>query len=220
LIELKKYALIVAGGNGSRMQSQLPKQFIRLNKVTILAHTINKFLSCNCEVVIVLPKAHFETFKQEVLDDCSAKELMLAEGGETRFESVKNGLNLVPPNSLVAIHDAVRPFVSKTIIENSFKIAQEKGSAIAAVDLKDSIRVITQNGNEAKDRSLFKLIQTPQTFKTNELLKAYKVFYKDYFTDDASVWEADGNTVTLIEGDYKNIKITTPEDLLVAKAFI
>lgn len=217
----KRYAIIVAGGNGSRMKSTIPKQFLHLNNKPIMAHTINQFLQANCEVIVVLPSEHFITFKEEVLHHCDSQEMILAEGGKTRFHSVKNGLDLIQPGSLVAIHDAVRPLINIKTIENSFSEANENGSAVVAVPLKDSIRRVKPDGkNNSENRSEFYLIQTPQTFRSEKLLEAYKCDFTEIFTDDASVYENSGNEIHLVEGDYKNIKITTPEDLIVAKAFL
>ena len=216
----KKFAIIVAGGSGSRMQSEIPKQFLFLKDKPIIAHTINTFLKCNCHIIVVLPENHLNTFKNTLLTHCDSENIELVIGGKTRFESVKNGLSSVNENALVAIHDAVRPFVTTEIINTSFETAKEYGSAICSVDLKDSIRFVSKSGNESKDRTQFKLIQTPQTFQSTLLLAAYSQEYNDSFTDDASVLEANGGKIQLIEGDYKNIKITTPEDLLVANAFI
>jgi len=178
-------------------------------------------MATGCEVIVVLPSSHFETFKNEVLHHCDSQELILAEGGETRFHSVKNGLYCIQSNSLVAIHDAVRPLVSKRTILTSFKSAEEKGSAVVSVPLKDSIRkVSSQDKNTALNRSDYYLVQTPQTFQSELLLKAYECEFRDTFTDDASVLEASGNNIHLVEGDYKNIKITTPEDLVIANALL
>jgi 2-C-methyl-D-erythritol 4-phosphate cytidylyltransferase len=212
----KRYALLVAGGSGTRMKSEIPKQFLLLKNIPILAHTINQFLKCNCEIILVLPSNHSETFKKEVLHFCNSQNMLLAQGGNTRFESVKNGLDLVSKQGLVAVHDAVRPLVSVEIIEQSFKYATQYGAAVAAVDLKDSIR----EHNKARERSNYKLVQTPQTFTSELIKKAYLQAYKPSFTDDASVLESLGHSIHLFEGDYKNIKITTPEDLLVAEALM
>lgn len=217
---MKKFALIVAGGSGSRMNSDVPKQFIHLHQKPIMAYTINQFLAAGCEIIIVLPKEHFSTFKNNILHHCDSQEMTLAEGGETRFHSVKNGLESIFEAGLVAVHDAVRPFVSVELIKNSFKVAEERSNAIAAVALKDSIRLLTKSGSESKNRAEYQLIQTPQTFQTELLLDAYRHPYRSDFTDDASVFEHAGHQIHLIAGSYKNIKITTPEDLLVAKAFL
>lgn len=216
----KRFAIIVAGGSGSRMKIELPKQFILLKGIPIIAHTINQFLKADCEVILALPENHLETFKISVLNHCTSKNLTLVKGGETRYQSVKNALEKVEDDSLVAIHDAVRPFISQEIIDLSFTEAAQHFSAVTCVDLKDSIRKLDNGLSKTEDRSLYKLVQTPQTFDTNKLKDAYQKEYQDTFTDDASVFEANGNTIHLIEGDYKNIKITTPEDLLVANAFV
>ena len=217
----QKYAIIVAGGSGTRMKSSTPKQFLSLNGKPIIAHTINKFLQTDCEIIVVLPPHHFKTFKENVLHHCNSQEMVLAEGGATRFHSVKNGLNCIKPNGLVAIHDAVRPLISTETIYNCFKTADNKGNAVASVALKDSIRKVeSPDKNIAQNRSDYFLVQTPQTFDGDLLLKAYECDYKDHFTDDASVFENAGHSIQLVEGDYKNIKITTPEDLTVAKALL
>lgn len=217
----KRYAVIVAGGSGTRMQTDRPKQFLMLEGKPIMAHTINRFLSSNCEVIVVLPADHFLTFKEDVLHHCHSQEMILAQGGETRFHSVKNGLDLVKKDSLVAIHDAVRPLVSLKDIELSFTEAEKHGCAVVSVPLKDSIRQVSKNGhNNAVNRSDFYLIQTPQTFRSELLLDSYTCAYNSSFTDDASVFEQQGNKIHLVEGDYRNIKITTPEDLTVAKALL
>jgi 2-C-methyl-D-erythritol 4-phosphate cytidylyltransferase len=219
-MSIEKFVIIVAGGSGSRMKSDIPKQFILLKGKPIMAHTINRFVESNCKVIVVLPKEHLETFNTLILPNCLGQDIQVTIGGVTRFESVKNGLQLIDSNSLVSVHDAVRPFVTKEMIDNSFETAHKLGSAICSVELKDSIREVNPNGNTAKNRSHYRLIQTPQTFQAFILLDAYQQEYKDEFTDDASVVEANGISVHLIEGDYKNIKITTPEDLLVANTFI
>ena len=217
----QKCAIIVAGGSGTRMKSVIPKQFIHLNSKPIMAHTINRFLETSSLIVVVLPKEHFKTFNDEVLPYCNSEDLTLIEGGSSRFHSVKNGLSAIPANSLVAIHDAVRPLISRETISNSYSVAEEKGSAVVSIALKDSIRRIDKTGkSEAKNRANYFLVQTPQTFDSDLLLKAYNCEYNDVFTDDASVFEHAGYHIELVSGDYRNIKITTPEDLVVAKALM
>lgn len=216
---MKKYAIIVAGGSGTRMKSTIPKQFLFVDNQPIIAMTINQFLKAGCEVIVVLPSMFLSTFETEILLHCDNQDLLLVEGGDTRFQSVKNGLEHVDDESLVAVHDAVRPFIKIETINNSFEEAKLKNNAVTSIVLKDSIRLLTNNGSESKDRAMYRLIQTPQTFDGKLLKKAYKQEFTTSFTDDASVFEADGNTIHLIDGDFKNIKITTPEDLLIAKAF-
>jgi 2-C-methyl-D-erythritol 4-phosphate cytidylyltransferase len=221
---MQKYAVIVAGGSGSRMQTDVPKQFISVGGLPVLMHTLNRFAQSvpNLQLLLVLPQTHFETWAQLCQQYKFATPHQLIEGGNTRFASVKNGLAAIPNDEgLVAIHDGVRPFVATRAIQESFAVAQAKGNAIVAVDLKDSIRYVEENQpSKAMERSKFKLIQTPQTFQVAQIKAAYNVPYNDTFTDDASVAEAFGQQITLIEGNYENIKITTPEDLLVASIFV
>ncbi len=213
----------MAGGKGKRMQSQVPKQFIDVRGRPILFHTIDKFREVDdIHLVIVLPKDDmgiWNTLSQK--HELSLERLTTVVGGLERFDSVFNGLSVISESDVVvAIHDGVRAFVSKTVIENSFLVANEYGNAVAAVDLKDSIRFTENGANKAVDRTKYKLIQTPQTFKLSLLRKAYEVGYRDFFTDDASVVEHAGHTINLIDGNYENIKITTPEDLLFAEAIL
>lgn len=218
---MKKYALIVAGGSGSRMKSLLPKQFIEINGLPILMHTMLKFDDQVDEIILVLPETDFITWENLTQKYNFKIKHKIAKGGQTRIESVQNGLDFIPNEpSLVAIHDGVRPFVHLSIIRNSFEVALKKGNAVVTVPLKDSIRQITENGNQSLDRNQFRLIQTPQTFQTQLIKKAYKQQNINHLTDDASVAENMGLEIHLIEGDYQNIKITTPEDLIVAKAFL
>ncbi|WP_436515114.1 2-C-methyl-D-erythritol 4-phosphate cytidylyltransferase [Ekhidna sp. To15] len=211
---MKKHAIIVAGGIGTRMKSDVPKQFLPVDGEPIIVRSIRKFLTYdkNLSIVIVLPEDHikqWEAMKFQYFPDLKFK---LATGGLTRTASVMSGLALIE-DGLVAIHDAVRPFVSVETISESFKSADGKGSGVAAVELKDSIRELDGNLSTARDRSNYVLVQTPQTFRVNELKEAYQKVGVDLFTDDASVFEAAGYTVQLVDGSYDNIKITTPEDL-------
>ncbi len=217
---MKKTALIVAGGNGSRMESDMPKQFILLAGKPILMHTIEAFYNCNVSnIIVVLPSNQIEFWKELCTQFSFNLAHEIVAGGASRFESVQNGLVLCNEEDLVAIHDGVRPFINAEIINNSFDVAAQKGNAAAAVRLKDSIRKVDLLGNKNVNRDAFFLIQTPQTFKCNIIKEAYQAQDHINFTDDASVLEANGHAINLIPGDYKNIKITTPEDLLVAEAF-
>ena len=217
----RETALIVAGGKRTRIKSALPKQFIELNGKPILLHTIEAFIrySSSMKIVLVLPEDDFpiwsaicEKFKFEF-------PIQLQKGGETRFQSVRNGLQKVE-DGLVAIHDGVRPLVSEDIIGASFRLAAIHQCAIAAVRLKESIRMTDQDNTKAMDRSRFRLIQTPQTFNVDLIKKAYEIKEDPSLTDDASVAERAGHIVSLFEGSYENIKITTPEDLIVAAALM
>lgn len=213
----KKYAIIVAGGSGSRMKSDIPKQFIEVGGLPILMHTLKKFKEAEPEIelILVLPKSQFEYWNQ-LCEKYPTVPHQLVKGGNTRFQSGLNGLKTIENEGLVAIHDGVRPFVSAEIIQESFKVANEKGTAVVSVPSKDSVRV---NG-QAIDRSTVRLIQTPQTFQISLIKKAFETEELSTFTDDASVAEHAGFTINLIEGSYENIKITTPEDLQWAEIIL
>ncbi len=221
--------MIVAGGSGSRMKSVIAKQFLPLDDKPILAHTVEKFLQIpNCNVIAVLP-ARDMIFWREIVD--SSEKLIVAEdqgrlisieGGATRYQSVSNGLNAISDTEgLVAIHDGVRPLIRTELILESYKQAMLQGSAVLSVAMKDSAREIDASGkNRHIDRAGIRLIQTPQTFDLKKIKEAFALGEQPFFTDDASVYEFAGNPVNLIEGDYRNLKITTPEDLEVAELFL
>jgi 2-C-methyl-D-erythritol 4-phosphate cytidylyltransferase len=218
----QEYALIVAGGKGTRIKSKIPKQFIELNGMPVLMHTIEAFFrySENVSVVLVLPEDDFETWATLCKRYNFTKKLTLQKGGDSRFQSVKNGLEKIEGNGLVAIHDGVRPLVSEDIIGASYRLAAVHQSAVAAVRLKESIRMTDQDNTKAMDRSRFRLIQTPQTFEINLIKKAYQIKDDPSLTDDASVAERAGHIISLFEGSYDNIKITTQEDLIIAEALL
>lgn len=218
----KEYALIVAGGKGTRIKSKLPKQFLELNGKPILLHTLEAFYrySQNITVVLVLPEDDFILWASICKKNNFTKPIILQKGGDTRFQSVKNGLEKIEGPGLIAIHDGVRPLVSEDIIGASFRLAAVHQSAVAAVRLKESIRMTDQDNTKAVDRSRFRLIQTPQTFSVDLIKQAYKLKEDPTLTDDASVVEKFGHTISLFEGSYENIKITTPEDLIVAEALL
>ena len=218
---MQKYAIVVAGGSGTRMKSELPKQFIKLAGKPILMHTLEAFHFDNIQIILVLPESQIPYWK-ELVDEHQFKiPHNIIAGGEQRFHSVKNGLSSIKADDgLVAIHDGVRPLIKRQIISESFEQAERAGNAIASIQLKDSIRSITPHANQQEDRTNFRLIQTPQTFKIQLIKRAFEQEYTPSFTDDASVLEQAGHSINLIEGDYKNIKITTPEDLLVAETLL
>jgi 2-C-methyl-D-erythritol 4-phosphate cytidylyltransferase len=221
--ETPRYVVLVAGGSGSRMNSEIPKQFLLLDGFPVLMRTIAQFYSYDPaqRIIVVLPANQLEQWAELCRQYYFSIPVQVATGGATRTESVQNGLALIEEeNSLVAIHDGVRPFVNLQLIEQCYQAAYEKGAAVAAIDLKDSIRQLDGNTSFAVDRTAYKLVQTPQTFKTSLIKAAYLKAVAGTFTDDASVAEAAGYTITLTEGHYQNIKITTPEDLLVGEAFV
>ena len=218
-----KYAIIVAGGSGSRMGTDIPKQFLPVAGMPVLMHTLLKFqsYSSSLQIILVLPENQMQAWESLCKKYSFEVVHEIVKGGNSRFQSVSNGLNAIHDlNGLVAIHDGVRPFVSKEIIENSFEVAEELGNAIVSVSMKDSIRMVEGEKSVAVDRSAYSIIQTPQTFKVSLIKKAFKVPELLSFTDDASVLEHYGEKINLIEGSYKNIKITTPEDMLLAEAII
>lgn len=217
-----EYAIVVAGGKGTRIKSSLPKQFLELNGVPILIHTLNAFVrySRQIKIILVLPEDDIKTWEQLATKHQFTTPITLQSGGETRFQSVRRGLQKIEGNGLVAIHDGVRPLISEDIIGASFRLAAVHQSAVAAVRLKESIRMTDQDNTKAVDRLRFRIIQTPQTFDVALIKKAYEIKEDLSLTDDASVAERAGHVISLFEGSYENIKITTPEDLVVAAALL
>ena len=222
---MQEHVIIVAGGSGSRMKSDIPKQFLSVNGLPVLMHTIRAFAgySPDLHIIVVLPAEQISFWKElcEKHDFIVAHQLVT--GGETRFNSVKNGLNSIEDHTecLIAVHDWVRPVISREILADSFTNAALHGAAVVSVPLKDSIRIVGQNeGNKAMDRTLFRLIQTPQTFRSSWMRAAFAADYHESFTDCASVLEAWGYNIQLIDGAYENIKITTPEDLRWAEIYL
>ena len=216
---MKKYAIIVAGGAGTRMGGNIPKQFMLLKDKPVLYYTLKTFLDAyeDLQVILVLP-LDFTDMGQEIIDAYFDKNrIRITAGGETRFQSVKNGLALVDKESIIFVHDGVRCLVSKDLIYRCYNQAIETGTAIPAIVSKDSIRMLGEDSNEAFDRKRIMLIQTPQTFHSKILLPAFQIDYKDKFTDEATVVEAYGLKVSLVKGEENNIKITRPIDLLIAE---
>jgi 2-C-methyl-D-erythritol 4-phosphate cytidylyltransferase len=216
--DLSKYAIIVAGGSGSRMLSTVPKQFLILNGLPVLMHTIKAFhqSQSNPHIILVLP-GDYHTYWQELCNSHSFTiPHQLVNGGETRFHSVKNGIDIIPVNTIIAVHDAVRPLTDIEIIDHAYSYAAEHGNAVAAVKSRDSVRQLKENQSTCLVRDEIYLVQTPQTFQSAQLKKAYEQPYKAKFTDDASVVEETGVKINLIEGSYRNIKITFPEDIAIA----
>lgn len=215
----KKVAIIVAGGSGTRMGSAIPKQFLALAGKPVLWHTVNAFVQAyaDMEIVLVLPEAHFSYVASWVGD---FKQVQLVKGGETRFNSVLNGLKTVQQPAVIFVHDGVRPMVSTAMIHRCYEAALEQGSAIPVVDMKDSIRELVPGGNRAVDREQFKIIQTPQTFLSEWILPAFEQPFDPLFTDEATVVERQGRQVQLVPGDEANIKITRPLDLTIAEALL
>ena len=217
---MKRYAIIVAGGKGTRMGNDIPKQFIEIAGKPILAHTIENFyrFDPNIDLIIVLPQNQQEYWKRLCAVHRITIPHLVVKGGETRFHSVLNGLSLIPDEGIVAIHDGVRPLTAHRVIENCFHVAEEKGGAIPVLPLTDSLRqIFPDKSSKAVDRTAFVAVQTPQTFRVEEIKKAYKLPYNAAFPDDASVYEAAGYIPELVEGNRENLKITLPVDLAIAE---
>lgn len=229
-MSIQKAVIIVAGGKGLRMQTDIPKQFIEIAGKPILMHTIANFhrFDNEMQLILVLPAAHFN-FWSELCEKYNFDIMhSVVAGGETRFQSVSNGLQQLADVELVAIHDGVRPLVSHDTIERCFAEAHKHGEAIPVVDCVESVREVTADVNRSVDRTHFKLVQTPQIFEKQILLEAYKQHFSPLFTDDASVVEGyfasqnenSPKQISLVEGNRENIKITTQFDLKIAEAFL
>lgn len=217
---LKKYAIIVAGGTGSRMNSKIPKQFMLLNNRPVLMHTMERFsgLYPGIELIVVLNKNFMDEWSALCASHHFTLSHRLVPGGRTRFDSVKNGLAVIEEeNGIIAIHDAVRPFVSYETIHRCYSSAEEKGNGIPCINTSESLRFVEDSSNHHIDRSKIKIIQTPQVFQLAILKKAYEQSGPAEFTDDASVVEKAGHFIHLVEGNPENIKITNHLDLLIAR---
>lgn len=218
----QKYVIIVAGGSGKRMGAEIPKQFIQVAQLPILMHTIACFYKFEntINIIVVLPESQHKYWNELVRKYNFSIEHTVATGGSERFHSVLNGLQLISKNALVAIHDGVRPLVNNATIKNCFKIADQCGAVIPVVPATESIRKVTENASLAVDRSKYFMVQTPQVFQSEILLKAYEQEFDPKFTDDASVVEKAGFEIKLTEGNPENIKITRPMDLKVATVLL
>lgn len=216
---MKKIAVIVAGGSGSRMGTSLPKQFLLVNEKPILYYTIKAFLVSysDMQLILVLPGNYIEMGKEIIDAWFDADRIQVMEGGDTRFQSVKNGLQLITEEAVVFVHDGVRCLLTPELIRRCYDQALESGTAVPAIACKDSVRLLHDEGNEAVERSRVRLVQTPQTFHSKILLPAFQIDYKDKFTDEATVVEAYGIKISLVEGEENNIKITHPADLAIAE---
>ncbi len=213
-----RYAVIVAGGSGTRMGADVPKQFLLLAGRPVLMHTLERFVSCEC--ILVLPDSQIEYWRGLCKAYHFTQPHAVVCGGATRSESVMNGLSRVPNDALVAIHDGVRPLVAHTVVEESFKAAAEYGSAVPVIDCVDSLRRGTREQNEAVNRAEYLLVQTPQTFQASLIKSAYVSAPDVIQTDDATVLEKAGTPIHLIKGNKGNIKITLPIDLKIAEALL
>lgn len=219
---MKKFVIIVAGGTGSRMGTDIPKQFLKICGKPVLMRTIEVFYEFDpeCDLILVLPAAQQEFWADLCLKHSFILPHRLALGGETRFHSVKNGLNHIHGDGIVFIHDGVRPLVSRQTIERCYQMAQKNGNAIPVLRVNESLRKQKGHQSVSVDRTLYLSVQTPQTFRSDQILKAFEQDFDPAFTDDASVAEKVGFPIFMVEGNRENIKITTPSDLIVAEAFL
>lgn len=213
------YIIIVAGGRGLRMGSDIPKQFLPIGGRPVLMRTMERFrvYSPDIDIILVLPPSQQDYWRELCLTHSFGVEYRLADGGETRFHSVMNGLALVPDGvpGVVGVHDGVRPFPSVEVIGRCYEAARRSGAAIPVVPVVETLRHVAGG---TVPRGDYRLVQTPQAFDIALLKRAYRQPYTDMFTDDASVVEALGHGIELVEGNRENIKITTPWDLVVAEA--
>ena len=219
---MEKYVIIVAGGSGKRMGGEVPKQFLLVAGKPILMHTVEAFTrtSSDFKFILVLPEEHFSTWNALCNEYNFSVPMQMVAGGKERFFSVKNALDYVPNGALVAVHDGVRPFVSKDTINEAFEVAEKNGSAVPVIDEVDSLRRVSDGASQAVNRAEYKRVQTPQVFQSTILKKAYNQEYSSFFTDDASVVESISEKITLTSGNVENIKLTTPHELLLAEGLV
>jgi 2-C-methyl-D-erythritol 4-phosphate cytidylyltransferase len=221
---MNKYAIIVAGGSGNRMGSAVPKQFLLLHHKPVLYYTIKTFLEAyhDLNLVLVLPEDYADLGREIIDAYFDYNRIQITSGGETRFHSVQNGLRLVHGDAIIFVHDAVRCLITADLIHRCYEHALQMGSAVPVTISKDSVRLLNEelNDNEVIDRNKVVLVQTPQTFHSRILQPAFEIDYKERFTDEATVVEAYGLKISLIEGEENNIKITRPVDLLIAEKLL
>jgi 2-C-methyl-D-erythritol 4-phosphate cytidylyltransferase len=221
---MQKYAIIVAGGTGTRMGNNTPKQFLLLNEKPVLYYTLKVFLEAytDIQIILVLPEEYTKLGREIIDAYFDYSRIQITSGGETRFHSVKNGLALADKESIIFVHDAVRCLVTADLIHRCYENALKTGSAVPALPSKDSVRLLNEeeNDNEVLDRSKVVFIQTPQTFHSRILIPAFEIDYKERFTDEATVVEAFGLKISLVEGEENNHKITRPIDLFIAEKLL
>lgn len=219
---MKKYAVIVAGGSGTRMQSATPKQFLELNGKPVIMHTLERFWEASTEIklILVLPELHVSFWNELLQKHRFVIPHVIVKGGETRFQSVRNGLQVISGEGLVAVHDAVRPLITPALINRLIENASIYGNAVPVIPVSETIRIVEGDSSKTVDRTKFRLVQTPQVFKVSELQEAFKKPYQEFFTDEATIMESSDHTIYLSEGEVANIKITTPSDLAFATAYL
>ncbi len=219
---MNKVAVIVAGGSGSRMGTPVPKQFLELKGKPVLVHTVETFLRAfpDIEIILVLAPDFILQGSDLIKRYFEGGNIQLAKGGDSRYHSVQNGLKLIKGEAVIFVHDAVRCLVTEKLIQRCYQQALQKGSAVPAVPARDSIRMVEGNKSKAINRDNIRIIQTPQTFRSDVILPAFQQPYRDSFTDEATVVESSGKDIFLTEGEETNIKITLPADMLIAEKII
>lgn len=218
----KKYAVIVAGGRGARMGSPIPKQFLPFLGKPLLCYAIEAFANAlpGINIILVLPADQLKSAQTVLRSYIGSVDVTVVAGGETRFNSVQNGLKEVKNDGVVFVHDGARPLISSDLIQRCYNQALEKGSAIPAIPVAESVRILENGISRAVNRDMLRIIQTPQTFLTELILPAFSQPYQPAFTDEATVVEANGTPIHLIEGLHDNIKITVPEDMVIAEVLL
>jgi len=219
---MKNFVIIVAGGSGSRMGTEIPKQFLELFGKPVLMHTIQVFHDFDPEskIILVLPEEQQQFWKGLCLKHSFSLVHQVVSGGKTRFHSVQNGLSQIDGEGIVFIHDGVRPLVSRETLSRCLETALKSGNAIPVLPVTESLRKLEDEQNISVDRSKYFSVQTPQTFRRDQILEAFQQEFDSAFTDDASVAEKAGFSIHMVEGNRENIKITTPIDLIVAEALL
>jgi 2-C-methyl-D-erythritol 4-phosphate cytidylyltransferase len=221
---VEQYVIIVAGGIGSRMKSDRPKQFIELDGEPIIIRTIRAFLNYNNKIrIIISVHRNYKNHLENLIEKFQLKEhaISVTFGGDTRFASVKNGLALIENGqAVVGIHDSARPLVSLSTIQNCFDTAAQKGNAVPCIPVNESLRKISNNVNNSVNRNEYRVIQTPQCFVVSKIKAAFENGHHNQVTDDATVLESTGEAIHLVEGNEENIKITSPNDLIIASAIL
>lgn len=219
---MKKHSIIVAGGTGSRMKDEVPKQFMLINGKPVILYSIEAFYAydTSVQIILVIHPDYLNYWNQMCEKIKISVPFKIVTGGKTRFDSVKNGLKLIEEDGLIAIHDAARPVITNEFIRNLFSEAEKYGSAMPGIPLNDTIRVIEGNTSRQIDRTFLRAMQTPQVYKVSELKKAYDQPFQPLFTDDASVMQSAGFNLHLVEGLAVNIKITNPGDMVMAETFL
>lgn len=219
---MEKHAIIVAGGTGDRMQSDIPKQFIPISGMPMLTYSIQTFYDSdpNTNIIVVIPSSKKELWRNLCKEFKFDIPHQVVNGGETRFQSVKNGLDVINSDGMVAVHDGARPLITRVFIEKLYKYAEKNKTAIPALPIVESVRIVSAGKNKPFDRDSLRTIQTPQVFHIGLLKEAYKQEYKPSFTDDATVVESAGHEINLVEGHADNIKVTYPKDIKIATAIL